>query len=225
MIQANCPSCRHFLTDYITSGIHPNLAIAKELRPHVFRRVSPEFSAWCIRFMERLSYFDYNLAKTSAHRIARRERNALEYDFLIQNAIYNGLRANLCWIDKEAKYIIPILLEAGLFKSRRYITAKHIAECYIGYIVPKLIEYLPSLHTDHVFPQGLSTNLSNLPTYSTQPYTNGYTVYEESKTLRDKDNYMSEILEDGEIPTFAENSPPDPTILDEKDAELSDLYR
>ena len=225
MTQSTCPHCYIFLKDFIESGIHPKLSLAKDFRPHVLRRITPEFVPWCVRFIERLSFFDVNFAKTAAHRIAQRERSSLEYDFLIQNAIYNCLRANIPWIQKEVKYIIPFLLEAGLFKSRRYITAKHIAECYIGYIVPKIIDYLPSLHKDHVIPQGLCTNLSQLPTYSIQKSSNNIVIYGENHVIQDKDDYMSEILNDGEDLTFSENSPPNPTILDDKDTELADLYR
>lgn len=159
------------------------------------------------------------------NRIAQRERSFLEYDFLIQNAIYNCLRANIPWIQNEVKYIIPFLLEAGLFKSRRFITAKHLAECYIGFILPKMIEILPSLHKDHVQPQGLNTNLSHLPTYSIHTSNNNIVIYGENHVIQDKDDYMSEILNNNEDLTFPENSPPNPTVLDDKDAELADLYR
>ena len=218
MAQTICPRCYQFLSDYVESGLNPNLAIAKEIRPHVLRRITPEFGPWCVRFLERLSYYDVEFAKSSAFRISQRGRTNLEYDFLVQNAIYNYLRANIHWIQKEVKYILAIFLEAGLIKNKRYGTAKHLAESYIGFILPKIIDYLPSLHDDLVRPKGLYTNLTLLPTYSI-PTT---VIYSENITLHDRDDYMSDILNDGEVPTFTDNSPPEQAVF--LDVDTSDLY-
>ena len=224
MTQSTCPHCYIFLKDFIESGIHPQLSLAKDFRPHVLCRITPEFVPWCTRFIERLSFFDVNFAKTAAHRIAQRERSSLEYDFLIQNAIYNCLRANIPWIQNEVKYIIPLLIEAGLFKSKKYVTAKHLVECYIGFVLPKMIDFISELHTDHAKPKGLLTNLTQLPTYSIHT-PNNIVIYGENHVIHDKDDYMSEILNDDNDLTFPENSPPNSTVLDEKDADLADLYR
>ena len=224
MIDANCPHCRYFLSDYIESGIHPTLPVYKELRPQIIRRVLPEFVNWAFRFLERISYFELNCARNSALCISQRGRSNLDYDFLIQNAMYNNLSLNIPWIKKEFNYILPILLEAGLLKSKKYGPAKRSAESYVAFVIFKLTEILPEVHADHVSPKGLYTNLSHLSSYSPQPILNSANLSNERITLRNKDDYMSEILEDGEIPTFPENSPPNPTILDEKDVECSILF-
>ena len=81
---------------------------------------------------------------------------------MIQTATFNFLKYEVSWVSTEVDYIKPLLLESGFIKSYEKQGSLTKAYDYISYITPRVILLLQDLHTDHVVPKGLYTDLNKL---------------------------------------------------------------
>ena len=157
-----CRVCKQFLSDFLETGIHKELDLSNYIRISSLRSILPELTEWIYRFYQKVSPEEFSMALITSARIARRERNALDYEYLIHTATFNFLKFQLKWIDSEVDYIKSLLIESGFIRTRHKQGNTNKAYDYISYTVPRSILMIQDIHKNHVESQGLMTDLSNL---------------------------------------------------------------
>ena len=185
-----CHKCQIFLYDFLQAGLSKDHKLANQIRVKSFQKTLPEFVDWCSRMKNRIEQSKFKEAMETAHRIARRGRSDMEYEFLIQTATFNFLKFSLPWITDELNYMKVLLVEAGCIRGKKYQQVLLTAQDYISYMLPRVILCLMTLHDDHVNPKGLMTDVTTPAKFKPKRQHDEDTLYD-----RD-DDYQKAILEE-----------------------------
>jgi hypothetical protein len=185
-----CQKCRIFLQDFLETGINKNIALAKYTRIKSFPRILPDVVDWIYRLFLRIPKKEFEKARETASRIARRDRPIYEYEYVIFTATFNMMRFSVPWLREEILFLEPLLYESGFIQYKKR-TFENYAQNYIAYTATRALICLYEIHNDHVNPKGIFTPVSN-PLQILQN--------DDGDTLADKDDYQSAVLaEDDEL--------------------------
>jgi hypothetical protein len=154
-----CTVCSNFLDDFLRAGIPKELEITKKIRLQSYLRTVPEFGQWIHRVYNRLCWKDFERSYALACRISRRDRKLVEYEYLLYTSTWNLLKHDVPWLEQEIKYMKLLLVEAGVSKGKHVFLVMSIAQELVSHIAPRALFYLHTVHTDHLYPKGLMTDL------------------------------------------------------------------
>lgn len=184
-----CQRCQSFLQDFLGGGLPHDLEIVKKMKRKPFHSLIPEISDWIERLYSRVSTNEFNNAKKTANKIARRGRKRLEYTYLVNTATFHLLQFELPWIETDLNYLKVLLVEAGVFHGKHAKTLLTQAQEFLAYLAITCFHCLLEIHDDHLHPKGLFTNIGSV--IGPQK---GETE-EKEETLCDRDDdYQKEIL-------------------------------
>lgn len=159
--------------------------LAPHVKPKGVLKTTPAISDCLLRLSHRLPKKDFDKAKNTASRIAKRGRPDLEYQMLLLSATLNFLKFSHEWLRSELDYMAILLLEAGSVRSKTAGSVMTTAHDYLSFIVPHSLELLYMIHDDHEKPKGLMTPVDSLRKYKE----------EKEDTLYDRDDdYQKEVL-------------------------------
>lgn len=186
-----CNKCQSYLYDYLPNSLEKELDLAKQIRMQAIQLILPEFVNWILRLNTKLQESKVKDAHRTALQIARRGRKLHDYEFLIHTATFNFLKFAQPWILDEVNYMKMVVIEGGVVKGKDYKKVCTVAQDYLSCMIPRALLCLYDLHEDHVNPKGLYTDLGKLFKPKEK--------HSDTDTCIDKnDDYMKEILEDGE---------------------------
>lgn len=186
-----CNKCQSYLYDYLPNSLEKELDLAKHIRMQAIYTILPEFVSWILKLHQTLHEAKVKDAHRTALQIARRGRKLHDYEFLIHTATFNFLKFAQPWILNEVDYMKTLVIEGGVVKGKDYTKVCSLAYDYLSCMLPRALLCLYDLHDDHVNPKGLNTDLGKLFKPKEK--------ISDTDTCYDKDDdYMKEILEDGE---------------------------
>lgn len=185
-----CHKCQSFLYDFLQTDLSKDHKLTHQIRVKSLQKTLPEFVDWCSRMKNRIELAKFKEAVETAHRIARRGRSDIEYEFLIQTAIFNFLKFSLPWITDEVNYMKLLLVEAGCIRGKKYQQVLLTAQEYISYMLPRVILCLMTLHDDHMNPKGLMTDVTTPAKFKPRQQDDEDTLYDKN------DDYQKAILEE-----------------------------
>ena len=110
----------------------------------------------------------------------------VEYQAVLNSSTLNLLKFSHPWTSAELSSLPYLLMEAGVVKSKDRKGVHTETWDYLNYLVPTVLRCIYEIHEDHVNPKGLMTKVGSLIESKEDESDN--------HTLCDKDNYMSEIL-------------------------------
>ena len=148
----SCIYCKKFLSDFLETGIHRDLLLAKRIRHTSITKVLPELTDWMYRIYMMIPTHEFEKAIMTSSKIARRDRTQFEYEYVLHTATFNFLKLRLPYLSSEVDYITTVLLENRFLHSSRSSGSILYIYDYISYTMPRVILQLNGLHVDHEVP-------------------------------------------------------------------------
>ena len=119
----SCLYCKKFLSDFLETGIHRDLLLAKRIRHTSIPRVLHELTDWMYRIYMMIPTDEFEKAIMTSSKIARRDRTQFEYEYVLHTATFNFLKLRLPYLSSEIDYITTVLLENRFLKKGKYLTS------------------------------------------------------------------------------------------------------
>lgn len=190
-----CNKCQSYLYDYLPNSLEKELDLAKQIRLEALFKILPDFVAWIVYVDKRLQKKTLEEAHRTALQIARRGRKLYDYEFLIHTATFNFLKFAHPWILDEVEYMKLLIVESGFVRGKDYKRVSQLAHEYLSCILPRALLCLHDLHDDHVNPKGLNTDIAKI-------FRPKEKISDMDTCIDKDDDYMREILDDGEVLYF-----------------------
>jgi hypothetical protein len=187
-----CRSCKIFLHDFLPFALPNDCPFLHTIHKKSFERISSELSDIFVRLSQKLFKKDFEKAWEISNRIARRGRPAQEYQALLMSSTLNLLRISNPWLSSELSHIPCLLMEAGVVRCKDRKQFNQAIWDFINYLIPLVLRCVYEVHDDHVNPKGIYTQVGSIRQYVSKE------DERDKVTLYDKDDYMSEILNEAD---------------------------
>ena len=183
-----CKSCRLFVQDFLPFALSRDHPLYPKIRSKNLEKIASELSEILSHISHKLPKKDYEKAWETSNRIARRGRPLFEYEAVLNLSTLNLLKFSHPWMSAELSSVPYLLMEMAVVKSRDRKGVQRETWDYLNYLIPVVLRCIYEIHDDHLHPKGIYTNVGSM--IQARRYTNE----DDRTTLYDRDDYMSEIL-------------------------------
>lgn len=192
VVTMTCKSCRLFVQDFLPFALSRDHPLYPKIRRKNLEKVAPELSEILIHISHKLSKKEYEKAWQTSSRIARRGRPLFEYEAVLNSSTLNLLKFSHPWISTELSTVPYLLMEMAVVKSRDRRGSQPETWDYLNNLVPIVLRCIYEIHDDHVNPKGIYTKVGSMVQVVNAAKN------DDEITLYDRDDYMSEILNEAD---------------------------